>query len=566
MQADVQQPASIRDRLVSLRQSDVAANALSLAALAVWCTAIFYYLLARFPYDGLYGQDSYAYYYQARSLLKDMTGQAPQPWQLFSASQLYHWPIGYHLHLILGQIITGSYVGGRAMTVCMAVGAALLLYLIVGELWPTGSPRARIVAGLVAGGALPLVATYTRMGLSLMADVPAVFWGLLGIYCCLRAWPVLALRHSVLWAVAGGVALGIAVLIRYGAIFFAVPVGVYWLLRLLRNRSDGMSRGEPAPWWAALGFVVALLPQVAYLLAYKSGGSSGVLGSAGILSDYSSWFDGWTPANLLSTTVTGPDGTSTFSHPMIVFYLIQPLFDSDAGFLSVFYLPALVVGAIVLVRERALPVIGLLLSWWLLPVLFFAGTPYQAHRFALTYIPALLVVMGIGTAAALELGIQAVRDGAGATCKRVLSAALALAVVVGLAAGVYQGQASVRSWMAVHESYQADEQKVAALTRQAAGSYSDAAPPHVVAFGVTAALYHYTQWPTIELFDHGEGDLQQFLATPGPRLLVLPVAAMSGQWANTPLAARWQWLQQAYVLAADGTAGMYTVYTVENRP
>src|SRR5262249_54850921 len=151
-------------------------------------------------------------------------------------SQLYHWPIGYHLHLILGQIITGSYVGGRAITVCMAVGAALVLYLLAGELRPGSTGRARIVAGLVAGGALPLVATYTRMGLSLMADVPAVFWGLLGMYCCLRAWPVrvpsskyqvpsteseatvtshsvLGTRYSVLWAVAGGVALGIAVLI-----------------------------------------------------------------------------------------------------------------------------------------------------------------------------------------------------------------------------------------------------------------------------------------------------------------------------------------------------------------
>jgi len=605
MQAHVEQPASIRERMISLRQSVVAANALALAILAVWCTALFYYLLARFPYDGLYGQDSYAYYYQARALLQDMTGQAPQPWQLFSAGQLNHWPIGYHLHLILGQIITGSYVGGRAITVCMAVGAALVLYLLVGELWTGGSNRARMVAGLVAGGALPLVATYTRMGLSLMADVPAVFWGLLGVYCCLRAWPVgvpsteyrvvsaddrrefaslsteyrrptdgrpatrysvLGTRYSAAWAIAGGAALGIAVLIRYGAVFFLIPVGVYWLIRWFqRNRSDASSRNEPSPWWAVLGFVVALLPQVAYLLAYKSPGSAGLLGSAGVLADYSSWLDGWAPANLLSTTVSGPDGTSTFSYPMIVFYLVQPLFDSDAGFLSVFYLPALLVGAVVLVRERVLPVIGLLLSWWLLPVLFFAGTPYQAHRFALTYIPALLVVLGIGSAAALEAGISALR-GKIASRARVLSAGLALVVMLGLVAGVYREQASVKSWMAIHESFQADEQKVAAIARQAAGSYPSADPPHVVAFGVTAALYHYTQWPTIDLFNHGEDDLQQFLAAPGPRLLVLPVDAMAGQWANTPLAARWQWLQQAYMLAPQGVAGMYTVYTIGNRP
>jgi hypothetical protein len=311
---------------------------------------------------------------------------------------------------------------------------------------------------------------------------------------------------------------------------------------------------------------VALLPQVAYLLAYKSPGSPGFLGSAGILADYGDWLNGWTPANLLSTSVSGPDGTATFSHPMIVFYLIQPLVDSDAGFLSLFYLPALAVGAVVLLRERALPIIGLLLSWWLLPVLFFAGTPYQAHRFALTYIPALLIVLGIGSATALEVGIEAVRGSGGTPRRRTLSIALAAVVIVGLAAGVYRGQASVKSWMAVHESYQAEEQKVAAVARQAAGSFSDANPPHVVAFGVTAALYHYTQWPTIDLFDNGQDDVRQFLSASGPRLVVLPVDSMNTQWANTPLAARWQWLQQAYALSPQGVAGTYTVFTVENRP
>ena len=152
-----------------------------------------------------------------------MAGQPPQAWQLFSSDQLYHWPIGYHLHLILGQIVSGSVAGGRAITLFMAVGATVVLYLLVGELWPGASRLARVLAGLVAGAALPLVATYTRMGLSLMSDVPALFWGLLGIYCCLRAWPVRGSEYRVpsteyqgdskrnllgtrypLWALAGG--------------------------------------------------------------------------------------------------------------------------------------------------------------------------------------------------------------------------------------------------------------------------------------------------------------------------------------------------------------------------
>src|SRR4051794_28929226 len=102
MQTEARQPATIRERVVSLGRSHAVVTWLPVAALVVWCAALFYYLLARYPYDGLYGQDSYAYYYQAKALLGDTTGQVPQPWPLYSASQLYHWPVGYHLHIILG--------------------------------------------------------------------------------------------------------------------------------------------------------------------------------------------------------------------------------------------------------------------------------------------------------------------------------------------------------------------------------------------------------------------------------------------------------------------------------
>ena len=198
--------------MVALGRSDGAINVLAIAMLLAWCAVLFTYLLARFPYDGLYGQDSYAYYYQARAILQDMTGQPTQPWQLFSGAQLYHWPVGYHLLIIVGQIITGSVAGGRAITILAAVGAVVTLYLLVGELWPGVTVRERVPAGLIAGGLLPLVATFTRVGLSLMADVPALFCGLLGIYCCLRAWPPQNHRgprtgHGMAWALAGGMAL-----------------------------------------------------------------------------------------------------------------------------------------------------------------------------------------------------------------------------------------------------------------------------------------------------------------------------------------------------------------------
>src|SRR5687767_16031386 len=87
--------------------------------------------------------------------------------------------------------------------------------------------------------------------------------------------------------------------------------------------------------------------------------------------------------------------------------LLGPLADADSssGLLSRFYLPAIVLGAWTLFRERRWPVIALLTSWWLVPVFIFSGTPYQSHRFVLVYLPALAIAAGIGIATALRLVI-----------------------------------------------------------------------------------------------------------------------------------------------------------------
>src|SRR5438874_10450187 len=90
--------------------------------------ALIAYLLYRFPYDGLYGQDSYAYYYQARALWHDMSGAPLPPNPLFD-SQGFRWPVGYYLHLIAGFVIGGlSSAGGRALTLLLMALAPALVY------------------------------------------------------------------------------------------------------------------------------------------------------------------------------------------------------------------------------------------------------------------------------------------------------------------------------------------------------------------------------------------------------------------------------------------------------
>ncbi|MGI8586969.1 MAG: ArnT family glycosyltransferase [Chloroflexia bacterium] len=521
-----------------------AAFAWNLAAVAGLLAAVggmFAWLLARFPYDGLYGQDAYAYYYEALALWRDLTGQPQPPGALFTSNGFYHWPIGYHLHIMLGFLLGGTGPeGGRAVTIGMAVLVPVLVYALVGLLWPSAALRPRIVAGLLAGGAVALTGTYARFGLSLMSDVPALFWTLLGVYCVLRI--AYCVSHVAVnaWSFAAGLCLGVAVLIRFGAGLIAVPLLLYVALARREATSNPQSAIRNSHFaWAAVGLALALLPQVAYLLTH--GGTQG----------YGEWISGWNPANMLN---------ADFAQSNLVFFVFRPLWDSTTGFLSLYTLPAVALGVWALVRQGNRPALALL-SWWLVPALFFSGTPYQAQRFVLAYLPALAIALGIGGATALEWGLGfAGRSSAPRKWRLRVIAGL---VILGLGVGAWKDQRSARDWVATHAGFNVEERKVVALARQASAGVSG--PPRAVCFGITAALYHYTQWRVADLSLQDEAGLTTFLSAPGPHLLVVPESSLATQWAGTPLAGLRQWLGVHYALTKQGTAGSYTVYRIGER-
>lgn len=541
--------------------------------LSIACATLFALLLMRHPYDGLYGQDSYAYYYQARALWYEMSGQT-MPDQLFTAQAL-RWPVGYLLHLIAGIVIMGGPSGGRLLTLAMTALTPALLYLIIVQLWRGHTRYASVVAGLVGGAVLPLTGTYTRMGLSIMSDVPAVFWMALAIACCLRAWPqdpppgeqrATNVKSGLAWAFAMGFALGMAVLVRYGSILLATPIAVY--LALLRWYSGSWLQLGPDVRKAAMGlagFALAMLPQVLYytspLAVYLPGAVN-----------YSVWLSDWKLSNIFASSYVSADGAASYPQSNIVFYLVEPFWElgegliaslyrsAAAGLLSPAYVPALFLGVWALVRVRRWPALGLLLAWWIVPLLFFSGSPYQSHRFVLVYLPALAALIGIGAGVALDWLARLsgrLRPGLSSEAR---SGVLTAIVLLGVCVGAGLGLVSVNRWIAIHAAWEADEKRVATAVKQAAGPVPERTQPHVVSFNITAAVYHNTGWPMLDFYNHDEQEIARFLSGPEPHVLVLPERNMATQWAGTPSGMRWEWLRRSYEMSLVAQVGEYSVY------
>jgi 4-amino-4-deoxy-L-arabinose transferase-like glycosyltransferase len=509
------------------------------------------YLLARFPFDGLYGQDSYAYYWQAVEIWNGLTGRPAPAWP-FAGQGLYHWPVGYHLQIIAGFLLGPGAAGGRAITRGLAALAPALTGALGLVLWRGGSSGARLAAGLAAGGVLLSAGIYERLGLALMADVPSVAWLVAGALC----W-ALALRAPAgagaagRRAVAAGLAIGLAILTRYNAALILAPLLVY-TVAVGRQASAGRGALARLLALAAGGCALPLLAQAGYLLTHPAAHvDTGALGD-------------WSAANFLANTVRTSDGVATFAHPPAVFYLIDPLRDTAVGFLSPLYLPALALGVVTLWR-RERPAAWLLLTWWAVWGLFLSGIPYEAHRFVIAFLPPLAVAIGVGVGAAVERLRGLARRGgpargesgtapavAGALAALVLLAAVAGAVQSGRGA---QGQAA--------EQARIKEGELGVVRAAQAAVAGQPGPPGVVAFGLSAALYHYTGWPVLDFFNNDTPVIGRALAGAGPRLVILPEASMATQWRGTPSAARWDWIRAHYRLTPAGSSGGYAVYRVE---
>ena len=134
------------------------------------------------PFDGLYGQDPYAYLGQAQALARGLLARD------------FFWPSGYPLVVAVAMWVLGP--GARAaQTVNLLLGAGLapLTYGLSRAVLPEAGNRAAAWAGLMVA----LAGQVVLSSLVIMADIPALFWALLGVWLLVRAWPPVPERQGI---------------------------------------------------------------------------------------------------------------------------------------------------------------------------------------------------------------------------------------------------------------------------------------------------------------------------------------------------------------------------------
>ena len=509
-------------------------------------------------FDGLYGQDPYAYYDYAIGPLRQalLQLQPPPP---------FTWPPGYPLLVALASLLLGATpLAGQIVSLPAAALVPVFTALLAYEVWSRSLDKVLESQGtgkwgpsigdhvsrftfhsvpLLAGLLAALVGQLWQSSVVVMADTTGLAAATIGMWALARYGRYDANPASVAWLTLAAAALAFAILARWAYALVAIPATAYALLLLVQQ---GPRRATGHGLAAALAVVVVLLPMWLPALRTWAAASGEVMPFAVDLHVYS-----WNPLNALRREFVTADGLLSYRWPNGLWYALAP---AHRFYFTPLLAPLLIPGLWAVLRRRAAGPLFLLLGWAAVITLFHAGAPWQNFRFNLAHLPPLAILLAIGAAAVANWLAGRLQDGA---ARRLALLLLAGYLLAGMLLMAYGGRALTRGFV---DRKNAD----LALVRQVEAAVLPDAD--LVTFGLTLTFQHSSHLPTHEIFYLDEATLAALTRSGRPLYLLLDAANVERQWVGRPPQVNYRWLQQNTILRPQASLASYTLFEVQNAP
>ena len=482
-------------------------------------------VLALTRFDGLYGQDSFAYFHYATGPLRQALtrGQLPPP---------FFWPPGYPvLVAAMSGIVGVAPIAGQIVS--LAAGAAVPAFTILlarelGTDTRAGAPVADhrwLPVSLLAGLIVAVTGQLLQSSLVVMADTLGLAAATAGVWALARYRRTGAAR----WLLLCASAFAWAILTRWIYGLVAVPIAI-WGLMLLRRRPRRIALLHGAG--AAMVGIAVLAPTVVPAILGLIGGGNAPF--AGDLQVYS-----WSPLNALQATFTTGDGQLAYSLPTGLYYAIAP---ANWWYFGPVLAALIAPAAWAVVRQKRIAGLGILVAWAAIVLAFHAGAPWQNPRFALAYLPPLAILAAVG--------YDQLRRASHAQVRRAAAAWLLAGLALAAAGSAVLTQEFIER-----------KQNDLAIVRWADGL----APVNgqLLAFGLTATAQEYGRLETLDLSELSTERIGAFLGDGRPTLVLVDVNGLERQWMGRAPWARYHALLAAPGLTRLGTRGGYTLFAVK---
>lgn len=487
-------------------------------------------------FDGLYGQDAYAYFdYAVGPLLESLRrGASPPP---------FHWPPGYPLAVALASLATGpSPLAGQLASALAGALVPIFTYLLVHEIWPADEPgasagRVALLAGLVTGFSPQL----GQSSVVVMADTTALAAATAGAWALaryLRQPAGDAGSRSLPWLMLASAALAYAVYTRWASALIVLPVLAYGATALAagtRPRPRTLALHAAA---AAAVALVVLSPVLEPTLASLAGRGSADRHTV----DLEVVLTTWNPVNALRSEFVNSDGRQHYETSNLVFYLLAP---ARHALLTPIFALALSVGLVRLLRSRRRNAIVLGIGWPAVVVTFVVGISWQNFRYMLMVLPPLAFWAALGI------------DGAWRLAARPGRATIATLTAAGFV------------WMAIANDRLTERFVARKNATLELISWTEARAPTdavLVTFSSTAAFRHYGHLDARELYALDVRAVDGLLAAGRPLRLLIDRANVERQWGSLSPGRNLRRFQESGCLAELDRRPPYTLYAVTPRP
>jgi len=501
-------------------------------------------VVAWWQFDGLYGQDAFAYYQQAEAIY-----HSPFISPESGSQRNFFWPNGYPLLIAGGMFLVGvTPWAGQITNILMGAMLAPLMYSLTQTLFAGNAPPATLTrAGILAGLIVTLTNQLLTSSVVIMADMAALFWAVLAVWLLVQA---VRVHHSTKsqahWLLLTclfmfmGVTFALAVITRWIYLLLAPALGGYILLQFRRDKQF--------TWLVSLALVSAtliIMPQI-WLSLHRPG------------SLVHSWLIGWRPYHFFQRDFTTLDGTAHYRYPMGLFYAFPTLHPT---YLFPLLTPFIAWAVWRLWQSQQYATLTLLLGWAGGVYLFLAGIPYQNMRFGLTLYPPCVILASFGVSDLLQYSKNLTptlsyispygNNGEGAKSRLTLTFIIIISLM-GMAGWSY------RELNITLTNFN--------QSKEIAQQVNQILPPNatLLTFGLTLTMQHYhPNHPTLDLYFYNEAYLTELLNhETQPLYLLLDISNIETQWQSKPLAQSYHWLQRKTHLTPIATYPPYTLFQV----
>lgn len=504
--------------------ANASARAQPLAPLIVFAVAFALRAAAivHWQFNGLYGQDAYAYYDYALALRAALLTAQPIP--------NFWWPPAYPAFLVLVSTFMGA-TPFAGQFVSLMAGSLLVMctYLTAREaarLVGVPSSRANPI-GWIAALWLAFSTELAQTSIVVMADALGLAFAVCSAWLLLRY----ARTNSARWIYVSAALLAFAFLARIQLALLIIPWAAFALAHGRRAHNERRLTTAARDWLIAGLIGMAIVAP--YLLWVWQSAQSGIPSYAA-----DPGFAQWSPLNFFRRDFVTPDGHLQFPYPSGIYYAVAAV---RGGALTPLVIPFVALGIWELWQRRALTVLLFLLGWCAAIYFFIAGMPWQNLRFAFPFFAPLAIMAAFGLSALQTLPR--------AFARRAIALTMALLIITQLTFGYVE----LNKFMTTVHNYQDVAQW---LKRELP---IDAT---IITFSITLTLAHETTFKVIEIYFEKPETLSALL-NGDHQYLLLDMQSVATQWAGRPPALNYEFLRDRVGLEEIGTRLSYTLYRIK---